>query len=1779
MIYSHAQRFDARPSKYVGRVGALAVALGVGGAVLGFAAAATADTGTSDSGAPSAGEGSRTGDTGRAAATRGADRRTATAGQTASAPTDGSADESLAGRAVTPGQRSPDARASTPNRASTTAVLTPSAPGGPTSVGVGVDSRVLPALPGTLVEIAPDVTDSPVPPAPELQPIAPLAITPEVSPAAAAPIAAAAPGTTLAADPLTLLGGGDGGSPLLAPLAWATLAAARRDDPALATTAVAPADAAAAEEVESACIGVCVTGLSATSGAVGSLLTITGKNLGKTYDVKFGCSKTDCGWGVAGDIVSTSPTEVKVSVPLGAPTGNIQVTGTYAEAPSSSISSQVFTVQGPLPTITGFTPNTGGLRSEVTITGENFTDAVFVQFGAGQTTSLSVNEAGTEITVAVADGATDGPIVVGLPTGGRVSTAIFTVPKSPLPTLSKCAPGGVGSYCATVALARVLAINALSTAVGAALPSSGPVGKCTANGCPIVSGQTTPSVANTIGEYAFNLVYSLSGKDTSAADIGQTVVDLVTQPTVLTFISDTVAGNQTLAMVPPAVRTTVGDAVASFVQNSFGNAAVATAFAPFLRTLNIPTNAIAAAGFVTQLQSDPMKALLDRFTPAQQKLGQAALQNSFFGNGDVQQIFGQALSDSINGLLGSSAVQGYLGQLAASALLGQTVDASNPLAITIGGAVSTLLSTVIGESTVGGTVAAEAGTALANLLAEPALDGQPAVASTLAQVVVNSVVTALGGTVTPVALLPALGPGAGVVVTGFVESLLSNTAVDQALGTFVTQVTTGVLGNPEGQQLVSQVVTNAVSGLLGGGPLAQAVAQQAGAAVASLVSNPAVSSAVAQLVNSVLGGVVGADGVVTALSETAGALVSAVFGGETVSAALTAALTALAANPDVDAAVGPAVTTAVAQFLGNTDLVSAVDASLTTLITGLIGDPTVQSALRGDVASAVSALLGEGALGQAVGAKVGDAVLTLITNPSVSGGLAALVDTVFGDFISTPGVITALSGAAGELATAALEGTLDSVLPAVAAALRANPDIDGAVQASVVAAMAQFLGDTDVWSAVDTGISSLVGALLGDTTVQQAVADRVASEVNSFLGFGPISVVGDYVGAAVVGLLTNPVLSGALVDLVDTVFSDFFSGAGVVDALAGAAGDVALGVFTGEPLAAALATAGKALQTNPAIDAAVQASVGAAVTAFLANADVWSAVDTGISSLATQLITDPVVRQALNDRVAEEVSALLGGGDLGTVVGDQVAATVVDLLTNPAFGGALLELVDTVFSDLFVPNLIGNPVPAAFGEAAGDLALAALTLSGADFDAARAAIVQGLRNNPAVDAGVQAAVVDAVAQFLNDTAAWTAVDASAASLVGELLGDAEVQQALADRVANVVNSRLGLGPIAVVGEQIGQFAVSLLINPAVSGALVDVVDNLFTDFFGASGVVDALSGEAGDVALAVLTGDSLTAAVQAALSALEADPAIQAGVQTTVADALGVINAQVLSNATFQQDLGTDVTNLINELTADPVVQNLVTDRFGAAIGGLVADTAVMAEFSSAVGSAVTQLLGYSGVSAALTNAAAQFIDAVLAGTDAATAAQEALASLRSDPSVVDAANAVIPPIVNGLLDAANVRQALGVAAQEATIAQLEQSWWTIPFLDRVIGEIAKGTVEDFLTRKAGQGLIDTVAVDLVLGKPVNIADDILRRPDLQIALGFSIGAGIGSLFGENIVGDIIGWLAGFPATIVVGVGAAVIDLYRWIVDGWMLVINAITGQAQPSEALPAQSRTRPSAA
>lgn len=78
------------------------------------------------------------------------------------------------------------------------------------------------------------------------------------------------------------------------------------------------------------------------------------------------------------------------------------------------------------PSITSFSPTSGGVGSSVTITGTNFTGANGVKFNATSATTFHV-DSGTQITATVPTGATTGKITVSSPGGNIVSSDTFTV--------------------------------------------------------------------------------------------------------------------------------------------------------------------------------------------------------------------------------------------------------------------------------------------------------------------------------------------------------------------------------------------------------------------------------------------------------------------------------------------------------------------------------------------------------------------------------------------------------------------------------------------------------------------------------------------------------------------------------------------------------------------------------------------------------------------------------------------------------------------------------------------------------------------------------------------------------------------------------------------------------------------------------------------------------------------------------------------------------------------------------------------------------------------------------------------------------------------------------------------------------------------------------------------------------------------------------------------------------------------------------------------------------
>ncbi|HEU5167375.1 MAG TPA: IPT/TIG domain-containing protein, partial [Chitinophagaceae bacterium] len=152
-----------------------------------------------------------------------------------------------------------------------------------------------------------------------------------------------------------------------------------------------------------------ITSFTPTSGSAGTSITITGTNLTGATTINFGGV-------VASSFVVNSSTSITAVVGAGA-SGNVNVT-----TPGGTASIAGFTFI-PLPTITSFTPSSGGMGTSITITGNNFTGTTAVNFGGVAASSFTVNSA-TIITAVVGTGAS-GNITITTP-GGTVSIAGFT---------------------------------------------------------------------------------------------------------------------------------------------------------------------------------------------------------------------------------------------------------------------------------------------------------------------------------------------------------------------------------------------------------------------------------------------------------------------------------------------------------------------------------------------------------------------------------------------------------------------------------------------------------------------------------------------------------------------------------------------------------------------------------------------------------------------------------------------------------------------------------------------------------------------------------------------------------------------------------------------------------------------------------------------------------------------------------------------------------------------------------------------------------------------------------------------------------------------------------------------------------------------------------------------------------------------------------------------------------------------------------------------------------
>lgn len=159
-----------------------------------------------------------------------------------------------------------------------------------------------------------------------------------------------------------------------------------------------------------------VTGFSPFGGKAGDPVVITGLNFTTATNVAFN--------GVTAVASVTSDTQISATVPAGATTGPIRVinpAGTNATGSNFIIG----------PFITGFSPVSAQVGSQVVVDGLNFLDVTNVAFASasgGFTNASAISiVAATQLRATVPVGATNGPIRVISPSGTNVTSSNLTV--------------------------------------------------------------------------------------------------------------------------------------------------------------------------------------------------------------------------------------------------------------------------------------------------------------------------------------------------------------------------------------------------------------------------------------------------------------------------------------------------------------------------------------------------------------------------------------------------------------------------------------------------------------------------------------------------------------------------------------------------------------------------------------------------------------------------------------------------------------------------------------------------------------------------------------------------------------------------------------------------------------------------------------------------------------------------------------------------------------------------------------------------------------------------------------------------------------------------------------------------------------------------------------------------------------------------------------------------------------------------------------------------------
>ncbi len=586
------------------------------------------------------------------------------------------------------------------------------------------------------------------------------------------------------------------------------------------------------------------------------------------------------------------------------------------------------------------------------------------------------------------------------------------------------------------------------------------------------------------------------------------------------------------------------------------------------------------------------------------------------------------------------------------------------------------------------------------------------------------------------------------------------------------------------------------------------------------------------------------------------------------------------------------------------------------------------------------------------------------------------------------------------------------------------------------------------------------------------------------------------------------------------------------------------------------------------------------INKFLTNPSVGKFVGDSATQLAKSQGLNPELSAALGSALGNAVKKFFGEpnarADLSQLIDNFVVESDIPQTLKSSWFSIVAYYVPIV--NLVTGKSVSDVIKTQLGSQAGSDALKKL--------------VNSVLNNPAIQSSLGGATTQFVTELAQDPAVRhevvNALQQWVSKYLGSALGNSALGTTAGKEIANGINDVLTDPSLGTsLGDMVGKTIVNLLQNPKLSTALKTITDETITAILGGAKPQDALN-----LALKKLqdnpeVAQALGGTLGESLKSILSNPAVQQGAGAGVSKVVNNLleNAEVrqqliqtlkeqvqhdLGEAPFAKIAGHGLLAGLDSLLSDPAFASKLGPALGDALNNLLKDPKLIDELSATMRHASTAILGGANIQdtlnaavktllanpsvhAALGSTVSSALNSVLGSPEAppaiGKAASLALVGVLKDPGIKDAVAKTVTSVLGDNPVGNFIGQALGFLAHLA-LSNPITTWIAGQVTNVMVTQLLRNSaVRTGFSKIAGQ-----VTTDIVAGKsPGQIAVDALSSlfgdKGLVSGAGMALGQGIGSLFGNNLIGNFIGYalgmIASFNFNIVACIGQLILTQFR----------------------------------